>query len=66
MITLVITACSVLHGGICKEFTINFVVAASPYQCLMHSQIELAKWQPENPNWAIKRWRCENGRVARS
>ncbi len=44
----------------CEEFPLVFTKAATAIQCIMHSQIEVAKlWWPTHQNWVIKRITCK-------
>ena len=69
MIAIIVTACNFLMINpvtgdmVCKDFEIGpFFVEAriTPHLCMKGGQIEIAKkWQPWHPNWAIKKFKCE-------
>jgi hypothetical protein len=59
MIELVIAVCMIDKPSHCKDVTLNFEgESISAAQCMSNSQIEMAKWIGEHPNWVIHKWRC--------
>ena len=53
MLEIIFAACSLLHGGKCKEVHLTLEPVPgilSMYQC-MRSQAQIAQWQVEHPNW---------------
>ncbi len=59
MIELVFAACLIDRPAQCKDVYLNFEGAgATPQQCMMSGQMEMARWVGEHPNWRIKKWRC--------
>ena len=74
-IAIAFTACSILNiSGLppktqCMDVEIPLMAeAASPYICLFASQVEMAKWDNEHPNWIRKPgYQCRPmGRVAKA
>ena len=61
MIELVATICLVIGG--CKDVSLNVSDRMTPMQCLLTSQIEVAKWLEEHPGWRVAKLTC--GRVGR-
>lgn len=59
MIILALVAC--LNGAPdqCRDFQFTFVAdAATPQQCMMFGQPEIAKWAALHPKWKVRRWKC--------
>lgn len=55
MLEIIFAACSLLQGGMCKDFhlTLDPIPGIlSSFQC-MHSQAQIAQWQVEHPNWFV-------------
>lgn len=59
MLELIITACLLTEPTKCREESLVYQVDnLTPYQCMMKSPIEIAKWQEYRPRWFAKRWTC--------
>lgn len=59
MIELVVAVCMIDQPSQCKDVYLNFEAAsATPQQCMMDGQMEMAKWVEEHPNYRIMKWRC--------
>jgi hypothetical protein len=59
MIELVVAVCMIDAPSRCKDIHLNFEgETVTPMQCMMSGQYEMARWAGENPNWAIKAWKC--------
>ncbi|MEO1280837.1 MAG: hypothetical protein AAFV69_03790 [Pseudomonadota bacterium] len=58
MISLIIHACLINDPGVCKDHAIPVLASTTPSSCALHAPPHFAKWSGENPQWAIKRWRC--------
>lgn len=58
MISLIFIVCLVSDANKCEKKEINFVETLSSMQCLLNSQIELAKWIEEHPHYFIKKVTC--------
>lgn len=58
MIELLFVACLATAPEECHERSLVFT-DATPMQCLMAAQPELAKWSMARPNMEIRRWRCQ-------
>jgi hypothetical protein len=67
MIELVMAVCMIDQPSRCKEVTLNFEADnATPVQCNLFGQPEMAKWIAAHPNWRIAKWRCgPSGQVAK-
>lgn len=59
MIELVFTACLLTAPDRCDNKHLTYFENITPAACMMHSQVELAKWTALHPNWQIKRWKCQ-------
>jgi hypothetical protein len=66
MIAIVVSVCSLLaNSGKCKDVELVYA-DVSLMTCMMAGMPEVARWADQNPNWTVKRWRCEEaGRVAK-
>jgi hypothetical protein len=65
---IVISVCSILHSGACRDVHLTFLepIAVTPYACFATGMFEVTKWSEANPNWIVKRWSCgEAGRMAK-
>lgn len=73
MIEVIVLACSIVQGALCKEFTLYFnpsakygvvneetvsEVPATPMVCNRYGQIAISQWAAGNSNWSLKKWRC--------
>lgn len=72
MIELIFAVCMVDQPSRCKDVRLTFEPTAvikdtvDPGQCFSNGQMAMAQWSGENPNWVIKKWRCEvAGQVAK-
>lgn len=62
MIEIVISVCLIAEPANCKDVNLSYMAESiTPYQCMLHGQSEIAKWQEGHPNWRVARWTC--GRV---
>lgn len=59
MIELIIAVCMSDAPERCKNVRLNFEgERVSVQQCSLYSQMEMAKWVGEHPNWTIKKYTC--------
>jgi len=59
MIELVISVCLISDPANCKDVNFTYMAeAATPNQCMLHGQSEIARWQEGHPDWRISRWKC--------
>ena len=61
MFSIVILACSILHGAQCQTKELVFVdegQSATPYGCMVGGMQQVAKWATEHPNWSVHGWKC--------
>jgi hypothetical protein len=58
MIAIILSACLLSNGSVCREHRIPLPADVSAFQCMMTAQIQLARWSAEHPQWRIVRWRC--------
>ena len=59
MLAIVMTVCALGIGDNCRDVRLNFEAEnATPMQCALYGQVEMAKWVDEHPNFAIRKWRC--------
>ncbi len=67
MIEIAMTACSLVQGQQCREFSLVYEAErVSLHTCMLYGQMEMAKWTLDHPNWRITRWRCQPaGQTAR-
>ena len=67
MIELVALVCLIAEPAACRDQAVAAAAVATPFQCLMGAQVELAKWAVEHPEWRVKGWKCQRaGRMART
>lgn len=68
MVQIVITVCSILSTQQCKLVRLTYTDVPL-VQCMMgyQAQAYIAEWSAANPNWSVRRWRCEvPGHVAKA
>ena len=67
MISIFLLTCSIVNGAQCKDVELPFHDEyATMFNCMVYSQVELAKWTERNPNWRVARWRCgQTGQFAK-
>ena len=67
MIELVVSVCLLTDPTKCKDVSLTYSAEdMTPYQCMMMSPQEIAKWSEGHPNWFAKRWSCRPaGRIAK-
>lgn len=58
MITLVLSACLISNGDICRDHRIPLETEVSAVRCLFTAQLQIAKWTEEHPQWRVVRWQC--------
>ena len=58
MIELLFVACVAAEPSDCRERSLLFT-DISPMVCMMGAQPELAKWSAQNPEFTIRKWRCQ-------
>jgi len=59
MLELVVSVCLADDLSRCKDVSLVYMAeAVTPIQCMMMSQIEIAKWTEGHPKWVAKRWTC--------
>jgi len=68
MLELVISVCLVNDPSRCKEVRLNFAEEnVTPQQCMMGSQLEIAKWIEFHPDWQVSKWSCARaGQMAKA
>jgi hypothetical protein len=59
MVELVLVACLLKTPDRCERFTIPFQAELSVPQCVWQSQIQVAHWAGNHPEWQVKRVSCE-------
>jgi hypothetical protein len=67
MIELVVAVCMVDQPTRCRDVTLNFEgESVTAQQCENNSQLAMAQWIGEHPNWVIQKWSCAvAGQVAK-
>lgn len=59
MLELVISVCLLEDPNRCKDVSLTYMAdGAGPFQCMMMSPVEIAKWNEANPKWYAKKWTC--------
>jgi hypothetical protein len=68
MLELAVVACLISDPSKCRDVSLTFdSETATPMQCLMQAQPELAKWAGDHPNWKIERYTCRPaGQIAKT
>ena len=66
MLELLVSTCLISEPTSCKDVSLVYSAeSATPFQCMMGAQSEIAKWADEHPKWVVKRWTCQTaGRTA--
>jgi hypothetical protein len=59
MVELVLLACLIKEPQRCQTFRIPFAAEMPTPQCLWQSQLHVAQWSGQNPDWVVKRVSCE-------
>lgn len=67
MIEIAMIVCLWNASERCKPETLTFEAeSATPQQCILYGQMEMAKWAVEHPHWRVARFTCRPaGQVAR-
>jgi hypothetical protein len=67
MLELVVSVCLADDPSRCKDVSLVYMAEnVTPMQCMMMSQVEIAKWAEGHPKWVAKRWSCRPaGRYAK-
>ena len=59
MLELVVAVCLIKQPSQCKDVVLNFEADnATPMQCALYGQAEMAKWLPGRPRYRIMKRRC--------
>ncbi|MFN3869536.1 MAG: hypothetical protein ACK4MF_10775 [Hyphomicrobiaceae bacterium] len=58
MLAIVISACLIADPNVCKDHKVPLLFDVSTSMCMLYAPPHFAKWAEDNPEWAIKRWRC--------
>lgn len=59
MIVLALSVCLSSTPATCKDVHLTFLAdSATPVQCMLYGQPEIAKWHLTHPGWTVKKWRC--------
>lgn len=59
MFELIVIACLMSEPATCDRFPVPFQEPMGMMECLRESQIQIASWAAEHPNWRVRRWICE-------
>lgn len=67
MIELIVAVCLIDQPNSCRDVHLGSNQEnVSLNQCVMRGQLEMARWIGENPDWQIKKWKCQPaGQVAK-
>lgn len=58
MITIIISACQIANGGVCRDFSLPLEQAMDAEQCVMFAPPHFGEWAENHPGWRITKWRC--------
>lgn len=59
MLVLALSVCLTQSPLECKDVHLTYMADhATPIQCMMMGQPEIAKWTQQHPKWQVKKWRC--------
>lgn len=58
MYELVLWVCLLAQPELCSEKRLPFQEPMGVMDCMWRGQIEMVRWLEDNPQWALKRWRC--------
>jgi hypothetical protein len=58
MYELVVVACLMAQPAHCETFYLELRAGGGIMQCMMQSQVQLARWLETRPEWVIRRWTC--------
>ena len=59
LVELVLLACPVKDPAHCESFHIPFQAQMNMAQCVWQSQLQVAQWSGDHPDWVVKRVTCE-------
>ena len=59
MVELVLLACLVAEPTRCDTFRIPFAGEMQQVACVWQSQIRVAQWSGEHPDWVVRKFSCE-------
>ena len=59
MVELVLVACLLKSPERCETFRIPFAAEMPTPQCVWQAQMQVAQWAGANPDWVVRRVRCE-------
>jgi len=67
LVVIVVLACNNLMADPangkkirCEEFPLTFIENVTNMQCMLHSQVEIAKhWWPTHQDWDVRRITCK-------
>jgi hypothetical protein len=59
MLALILSICLIENPGKCREERMQIMEqVATPFQCMMVAQPEIAKHMEMRPRWVVKKWTC--------
>lgn len=59
MLVLALSVCLANSPVDCKDVHLTFMADnATPMQCMLNGQPEIAKWTAQHPKWQVRKWRC--------
>lgn len=59
MLELIVSVCLIGEPQSCRDVTLTMAEGqATPFQCMMYGQIEIANWLEAHPKWQLSRWTC--------
>jgi hypothetical protein len=59
MFELVLFACLLKDPHHCESFRLPFSDVMQAPQCVWQSQMKVAQWVGEHPDWVIRKFSCE-------
>lgn len=59
MVELVLLACLIKDPQRCETFRIPFAQEMQTMQCVWQSQMQVAVWVGNHPDWVVRRVSCE-------
>lgn len=59
MVELVVFACLIAQPQRCEAFHIPFAAEMQIPTCVWQSQIRVAQWAGDHPDWVVKRVSCD-------
>jgi hypothetical protein len=60
MIEIALTACSIVSGAHCRDFSLTFAeVSLLQCQIGIGAQMQITEWGRSHPNWRVSKYRCQ-------